>query len=153
MHSVILLLQIQLLILLQNMLFKLFSTIGSQNLVPLNMAHLCSLFHINHSPRTPYSPWTNGLVEVQNRNLGTHLRIFLQNPPTNWSFQTQMYAYAHNTTPLSQLKLSPYQIVFHTHPRIPLTFSLNLPRNASKNCIATYCESLPPPFPLQHPRS
>ena len=85
------------------------------------MAHLCSLFHINHSPRTPYSPWTNGLVEVQNRNRGTHLRIFLQNPPTNWSFQT-----------LSQLKHSPYQIVFHTHPRIPLTFSLNLPRDASK---------------------
>ena len=115
-----------------------------------DMAHLCSLFHINHSPRTPYSPWTNGLVEVQNRNLGTHLRIFLQNPPTNWSFQTQMYAYAHNTTPLSQLKLSPYQIVFHTHPRIPLTFSLNLPRNASKNCIATYCESLPP-IPITAP--
>ena len=107
-----------------------------------DMAHLCSLFHINHSPRTPYSPWTNGLVEVQNRNLGTHLRIFLQNPPTNWLFQTQMYAYAHNTTPLSQLKLSPYQIVFHTHPRIPLTFSLNLPRDTRKNCIATYCESL-----------
>ena len=39
-------------------------------------AHLCCLFHINHSPRTPYSPWTNGLVEVQNRNFGTHLRLF-----------------------------------------------------------------------------
>ena len=63
-----------------------------------------------------------------------------------------MYAYAHNTTPLSQLKLSPYQIVFHTHPRIPLTFSLNLPRNASKNCIATYCESLPPPIPITAPK-
>ena len=108
------------------------------------MAHLCSLFHVNHSPRTPYSPWTNGLVEVRNRNLGTHLRIFLQNPPTNWSFQTQMYAYAHNTTPLPQLELSPYQIVFHTLPRIHLTFSLILPRDARKNCFATYCESLPP---------
>ena len=83
-------------------------------------------------------------MEVQNRNLGTHLRIFLQNPRTNWSFQTQMYAYAHNTTPLSQLRHSPYQIVFQTHPRIPLTFSLNLSRDVSKNCIATYCDSLPP---------
>ena len=55
-----------------------------------DMAHLCSLFNINHSPRTPYSPWTNGLVEVQNRNRGTQLRLFLQNPPTNWSFQTHM---------------------------------------------------------------
>ena len=63
--------------------------------------------------------------------------------PTNWSFQTQTYAYAHNITPLSQLKLSPYHIVFHTHPRIPLTFSLNIPRDSSNNCIATYCVSLP----------
>ena len=38
------------------------------------MAHLCTLMGIRHSPRTAYSPWTNGLVEVQNRNLGTHLR-------------------------------------------------------------------------------
>ena len=46
-----------------------------------NMAHLCSLFNIKHSPRTPYSPRTNGLVEVQNRNLGTQLRLFFYNPP------------------------------------------------------------------------
>ena len=57
-----------------------------------------------------------------------------------------MYAYAHTTTTttLSQLKLSPYQIVFHTHPRIPLTFSLNLPRESPKSCKASYCDSLPP---------
>ena len=66
-----------------------------------NMNHLCSLFEINHSVCISYSPWTEGLVEVQNRNLGTHLHLFLQNPPKNWSFQTQMYAYANNTTPLS----------------------------------------------------
>ena len=55
-----------------------------------------------------------------------------------------MYAYAHNTTPLSQLKLSPNQIDFHTHPRIPSTFSLNLTRDSSKYCIATYSNSLTP---------
>ena len=32
--------------------------------------------------------------------------------PPQYVFQTQMYAYANNTTPLSQLELSPYQIVF-----------------------------------------
>ena len=56
-----------------------------------------------------------------------------------------MYVFAHNTTPRSQLILSPHQIVFYTHPRIPLTFSLNLSRDSSKNCIASYCDSLPPP--------
>ena len=106
------------------------------------MAHLCSVFNINQSARTPYSPWTNGLVEVKNCNLCTHLCFFLlQNPPTKWSFQTQMYAYAHNTTPLAQLKLSPYQIVFHTHS---LTFSLKLLSDSSQNCISPFCTSLPP---------
>ena len=36
-----------------------------------------------------------------------------------------MYAYAHNTT------------------RIPLTFSLNIPRDSSNTCIATRSDSLP----------
>ena len=53
-----------------------------------------------------------------------------------------MYAYVHNTTPLSGLKLSTYQTVFHTHPRILLTFSLNLPSDSIKTCMATYCNSL-----------
>ena len=115
------------------MLFKIFY---------FNQDHLCSLFNINHSPITPYSPWTNGFNEVQNRNIGTHLRLFLQNLSTNWSFQTQRYAYAHNTTPLSQRKLSPYHFFSHTHPRIPLTFSLTLSRDSSKKCIASYCDSI-----------
>ena len=31
----------------------------------LDMAQLCTLMGITHSSRTPYYPWTNGLVEVQ----------------------------------------------------------------------------------------
>ena len=65
------------------------------------MAHLCTLTGIRHSPRTACSPWTNGIVEVQNRNLGTHLRMFLHDTPKDWTFQVHMYAYAHNSQPLS----------------------------------------------------
>ena len=61
------------------------------------MAHLCTLLGIRHSPRTAYSPWTNGLVEVQNRNHGTHLQMFLHDTPKDWAFQVHMYAYAHNS--------------------------------------------------------
>ena len=32
------------------------------------------------TPRTPYSPWTNGLREVQNKNLITHIRMFTKHP-------------------------------------------------------------------------
>ena len=90
------------------------------------MAQLCTLMGTRHSPRTTYYPWTNGLVEVQNRNLGTHLRMFLHDTPKDWAFQGPMYAYAHNSQPSSELNISPDEIVFHTRPRIPLTFDLNL---------------------------
>ena len=92
--------------------------LGSEN-VNKEMAHLCTLMRIRHSPRTAYSPWTNGLVEVQNRNLGTHLRLFLHDTPKDWAFQVHMYPYAHNSQPLSELNISPHEIVFHTRPRIP----------------------------------
>ena len=35
-------------------------------------------------------------------------------------------------------------MVFHTHPRILLTFSLNVQRISFEDCIATKCDSLPP---------
>ena len=91
---------------------------------------------ISYSPRTPYAPWTNGLVENQNKNFGTHLRLFLQNTPENWSTQVHMYAYAHNSQPLSELNLSPYEIVFDTIPRIPINFELNLQRDTYRNCTS-----------------
>ena len=93
------------------------------------MAHLCTRMGIRHSPRTAYFPWTNGLVEVQNRNLDAHLRMFFHDTPKDWAFQVHRYAYAHNSQPLSELKVSPHEIVFHRRPRIPLTFDLNLSRD------------------------
>ena len=101
------------------------------------------VYYFRHSPRTAYYPWTNGLVEVQNRNLGTHLRMLLHDTPKDWAFQVHMYAYAHNSQPLSELNITPHEIVFHTRPRIPLTFDLNLTRDTSKTCISRYCSQLP----------
>ena len=62
------------------------------------------LFYIHRSPRTLCSSWTNGLVENQNWNLGTHLRLFLQDPPNKWSTQTQMYTNGHNTNSIANCK-------------------------------------------------
>ena len=98
---------------------------------------------IRHSPRTPYSPWTNGLVEVQNKNLRTHIRMFLQNTPKDWAHQVHMYAFAHNSQPLSALNVSPQELVFHIRSTIPLTFDLNLNRNNHNTCISQFCSQLP----------
>ena len=69
--------------------------------------------------------------------------MFLHDTPKDWAFQVHMYAYAHNSQPLSELNVSPHEIVFHTRPRIPLTFDLNLNRDTSKTCISRYCSQLP----------
>ena len=54
-----------------------------------------------------------------------------------------MYAYAHNSQPLSEINLSPYEIVFHTVSRIPINFELNLQRDTYRNCTSQYCQDLP----------
>ena len=108
-----------------------------------DMAHLCTLMGIRHSPRTSHFLWTNGLVEVQNKNLGTHICMFLQNTPKDWAHQVHMYAFAHISQPLSALNVSPHELVIHIRPRIPLTFDLNLTRNKNNICKSHYCSQLP----------
>ena len=107
------------------------------------MAHFFTLMGIRHSLRITYSPWTNGLVEKQNRNLGTHLRMFLHDTSKDWAFQVHLYAYAHNSQPLSELNVCPHEIVFHTRSRIPLTFDLKFNWISSKLCISQYCSQIP----------
>ena len=123
---------------------KLVTDRGSEN-INSELANLCTTMGIRHSPRTPYAPWTNGLVENQNKNLGTHLRLFVHTKLENWSFQIHTYAYAHNSQPLSELNHSPYEVVFHTKPRIPINFELNLQRDIYiyRNCTSQYCQDLP----------
>ena len=41
------------------------------------------------------------------------------------------------------MNLSPYEIVFHTIPRIPINFELNLERGTYRNCTSQYCQKLP----------
>ena len=53
---------------------------------------------ITHAPSTAYSPWTNEKVEIQNKHLGTHFRIFFEQANRNWSDLAPKFAFAPNTT-------------------------------------------------------
>ena len=48
-----------------------------------------------------------------------------------------------NSQPLSELNLSPYEIVFHTLPRIPINCEVNLQRDTYRNCTFQFCQNLP----------
>ena len=55
------------------------------------MENCCSLFSFRHSPRTSHGPSTNGLAEVQNKIIGTRLRMFVQDTPKSWSIQVYFF--------------------------------------------------------------
>ena len=69
--------------------------------------------------------------------------MFLQDSPKDWTFHVHMYAYAHNSQPLSKLNVSPHKNVFHTRPRLPLTFDSSLNRDTTKTCNSKYCSQVP----------
>ena len=81
---------------------------------------------ITHASRTAFSPWTNGKVEVQNKQLGAHFRIFLDQAQGRWDELPPKFAFAHNTIPNASTGISPYEIVFGQKRQIPLSLKLGL---------------------------
>ena len=63
-----------------------------------DFAHWLKEMRITHGPRTTYSPWTNGNVEIQNKHLGPFFRQFNSDQATNWSKLVDNFALAHNTS-------------------------------------------------------
>ena len=82
-------------------------------------------------------------LKIKIKILEAILDFFLHNTPENWSTQVHMYAYAHNSQPLSELNLSPHEMVLHTIPRTPINFELNFQRDTYRNCTSQYCQDLP----------
>ena len=59
-------------------------------------------------PRTAYSPWTNGKVEVQNKHLSNYIRHFLNESGNNWASLVDKFAFAHNTAVNYSTGYTPY---------------------------------------------
>ena len=94
------------------------------------------------APRTAYSPWTNGKVEIQNKHLGAHFRIFLEQARGKWDKLAPKFALSHNTVPNASTGISPYEIVFGQKPQIHLSLKLGLLRNSQLTCSTEFCKNL-----------
>ena len=84
-------------------------------------------------PRTAYSLWTNGKVEIQNKHLTNYLRHFLNTTGTNWAKFVDKFAFAHNTAVNYSTGYTPYKIIFGIKPQIPISLRLGLLRDNRKN--------------------
>ena len=109
-----------------------------------DFVHYTNEMGITLCPRTAYSPWTNGKVEVQNKHLTNYLRHFICKSGSNWSEYTSKFAFSHNTAVNYSTGYTPYEILFGTKPQIPLSLKLGLLRDNQKKCTSEYCSNLPP---------
>ena len=93
-------------------------------------------------PRTTYTPWTNGKVEVQNKHLTHYFRLFINDAGSNWSELTNKIAFSRNTAVNSCTGYTPYEIVFGIKPKIPISLKLELLHDYDKRCISDCCIGL-----------
>ena len=82
-------------------------------------------------------------MELQNKHLGTHFRIFFDQAKGNWSDLAAKFAFARNTTINASTGLTPYEIVFGQKPQIPISLKLGLLRNSELTCNSEFCANLP----------
>ena len=80
-------------------------------------------FGKTHAPRTKWSPWTNGKVEIQNKHLSRYFRCYLSELGNNWAKLAGQFAFAHNTSVNSSTGTTPHEIVFGFKPQIPISLN------------------------------
>ena len=80
-------------------------------------AHFCRPYNVQFKPRTPYAPWSNGLVEKSSRQLNTFLRTVLDTQYNTWSQKVKIFPFAFNSQVRTNMNLSPYELVFDQKPK------------------------------------
>ena len=108
--------------------------------------HFCRTYNVQFKPRTPYEPWSNGLVENSNSQLNTFLRTVLDSKYDTWSYKVKIFPFAFNSQVRTYIILSPYELVFGQKPKKPIMFNLSFTTDSLGNCNTTenlHCNSLP----------
>ena len=98
---------------------------------------------ITHAPRTKWSPWTNGKVEIQNKHLSRYFRCCFSEAGNNWAKLAPQFAFAHNTSVNASTGTTPYEVVFGFKQQIPIPLKLGLVRDDNDLCQSEFCQSLP----------
>ena len=63
---------------------------------------------------------------------------------SNWAPLAPKFSFAHNTSVNYTTGETPYEIVFHAKPQIPMSVKLGLYGNKHKLCCSEICIDLPP---------
>ena len=108
--------------------------------------HWTANLGIECRPLSGYNPWSNGIVEVQNKLMGNYFRIFVSEHPNNWAELVMLWAFTQNTSKIGNFGLCPHEIHFGMKPNIPTILKLGIFRNEDNLCVRQVngtCEGLP----------
>jgi transposase InsO family protein len=85
---------------------------------------------IQHVCSTPYHPQTNGFIERFHRPLKEMLQMYAGQAPMTWDKYLPAVCYAHATSQHTDIKYSPYEVMYGTAPRLPWNGIDDWPRAA-----------------------
>ena len=112
--------------------------IYSDNGPPFSSSKLqtyCIKLGINQKFAPMYHAESNGLVERFMAPLNTMIVSFTSDHQKDWDLYLQHVLFAYNTTPHTEIKETPYYLVFGRDPRLPTDIILNY--NANYNTTST----------------
>ena len=82
------------------------------------LAQLTKLGHVHHIKSTPYNPRSNGRAERAHRTMVSCLAKV--DKKADWDLYLPSFCAAYNTSVAANTKYSPFYLVFHRDPQLPL---------------------------------
>lgn len=83
--------------------------------------NICKLLKITKLYSTAYHPQSQVSLERTHRTLGEYLRTYSKADPANWDHWIPFAIFAFNSTPHTQTKIMPFELVYGFKPRMPNT--------------------------------
>ena len=101
--------------------------------------HLCTLFRVRKSRKTPYHPIGKPVCERFNSTLLSMLGTLTSDEKVNWKSHLPSLVRAYNSSKNETTGFSPFYLMFGRHPRLPAVVAFGLsPESHQQESVPVY---------------
>ena len=97
---------------------------------------------ITHAPRTKWSPWSIGNIELQNKHLSGFFCCYLSEAGNDWAKLVREFVFACKISVNSNTGTTPYAVVFGFKAHVSISLELGIVRNDNDLSQSGFCQSL-----------